>query len=58
MSATTRSSRRFVRTVRGTYVKEAQLEERTGSSFEGVVLEGEGAASLPVAWAIRPNATS
>lgn len=51
-----RSSRRFVRTVRGTYVKEAQLEERTGSSFEGVVLgDGtEGTASLPVAWAIRP----
>jgi lipoprotein-anchoring transpeptidase ErfK/SrfK len=47
-----RSSRRFVRTVRGTYVKEAQLESRTGSSFEGVVL-GEG-VSLPVAWAIRP----
>jgi lipoprotein-anchoring transpeptidase ErfK/SrfK len=52
--AEVRSSRRFVRTVRGTYVKESQLEERTGSSFEGVVLEGDGAASLPVAWAIRP----
>lgn len=46
-----RSRRRFVRTVRGTYVKEAQLEQRTGSSFQGVELvEGR---TLPVAWAIR-----
>ncbi len=57
--AEVRSSRRFIRTVRGTYVKEAQLEERTGSSFEGVVLEEgvEGAVSLPVAWAIRTART-
>ncbi len=46
-----RSRRRFVRTVRGTYVKEAQLEERTGSSFQGVELGPE--RSLPLAWAVR-----
>lgn len=48
-----RSRRRFVRTTRGTYVKESQLEPRTGHSFHGVELGGEGAPSLPVAWAIR-----
>jgi plasmid stabilization system protein ParE len=50
-----RSRRRFVRTVRGTYVKEAQLEERTGSSFQGVELGAELGVGhqLPVAWAIR-----
>ncbi len=47
-----RSRRRFVRTVRGTYVKEASLEQRTGSSFQGVELSGD--QNLPVAWAIRP----
>ena len=46
-----RSSRRFVRTVRGTYVKEASLEQRTGSSFQGVELDAEH--GLPRAWAIR-----
>jgi hypothetical protein len=46
-----RSQRRFVRTVRGQYVKEQQLERRRGSSFRGVAL-GEG-RSLPVAWVIR-----
>ncbi len=46
-----RSRRRFVRTVRGTYVKESQLEERTGSAFTGVELSGE--TTLPIAWAIR-----
>lgn len=46
-----RSRRRFVRTVRGTYVKEAQLEQRTGSSFRGVELDAEH--GLPVAWAVR-----
>lgn len=49
-----RSRRRFVRTVRGMYIKEASLEERTGHSFHGVELGPEGeAAALPVAWAIR-----
>ncbi len=46
-----RSRRRFVRTVRGTYVKEAQLEQRTGSSFQGVELDAEH--GLPRAWAVR-----
>lgn len=46
-----RSQRRFVRTIRGSYVKEAQLEERTGASFQGVELSG--ATQLPVAWMIR-----
>lgn len=46
-----RSRRRFVRTVRGTYVKEAQLEERTGAQFTGVELGGE--VQLPIAWATR-----
>lgn len=52
-----RSRRRFIRTVRGTYVKESQLEERTGSSFTGVELgvadEQGHVAALPQAWAIR-----
>jgi hypothetical protein len=43
-----RSRRRFVRTVRGTYVKEAQLEERTG------VPDASGQrVELPLAWAVR-----
>jgi hypothetical protein len=46
-----RSSRRFVRTVRGSYLKEAQLEETNGSDFAGVVLDEEHA--LPIAWAVR-----
>lgn len=46
-----RSRRRFVRTVRGTYVKEASLEQRTGSSFHGVELDAEH--GLPIAWAVR-----
>lgn len=51
-----RSRRRFVRTVRGMYIKEAQLEERTGHSFEGTELgpQPDGSTlTLPVAWAIR-----
>lgn len=46
-----RAQRRFVRTVRGSYVQEAQLLETTGSDFEGVALDGE--TTLPVAWVIR-----
>lgn len=46
-----RSSRRFVRTVRGTYIKEAQLIERTGSDFQGVELTEQ--RSLPIAFAVR-----
>ncbi|MDQ3035566.1 MAG: L,D-transpeptidase [Myxococcota bacterium] len=46
-----RSRRRFVRTVRGSYVKESQLEERTGPQFHGVELGEE--RTLPVAWMVR-----
>jgi hypothetical protein len=46
-----RSSRQFVRTVRGTYIKQSQLEERKGASFRGVELGKEHA--LPLAWAVR-----
>lgn len=47
----TRSHRRFVRTVRGSFVKESQLEERTGAEFHGIELDESH--PLPVAWAIR-----
>lgn len=47
-----RAQRRFVRSTQGRYVKEARLEERTGSSFQGVALDGE--TTLPIAWALRP----
>ncbi|MEZ4337168.1 MAG: L,D-transpeptidase [Sandaracinaceae bacterium] len=49
----TRSARRFARTVRGSYVREAELEERTGSDFAGVALDGE--TTLPIAWAVRES---
>jgi hypothetical protein len=47
----TRASRRFVRTVRGRYLREAQLLPRTGSEFTGVELSEE--RTLPVAWVVR-----
>jgi hypothetical protein len=46
-----RAFRRFVRTVRGSYIKEAQLIERTGDAFHGVQLDEE--TTLPIAWAVR-----
>ncbi|MCA9580981.1 MAG: L,D-transpeptidase [Myxococcales bacterium] len=46
-----RARRAFVRTVRGRYIKQAQLLESTGSDFHGVELGPEH--SLPVAWAVR-----
>ncbi|MGE0784532.1 MAG: L,D-transpeptidase [Sandaracinaceae bacterium] len=46
-----RSQRRFVRTVRGSYIKEAQLQEVDGSEFAGIEL-GDG-VELPLAWASR-----
>lgn len=46
-----RAFRRFVRTVRGRYVKQSQLVPRTGSELRGVEL-GED-RTLPVAWAVR-----
>jgi lipoprotein-anchoring transpeptidase ErfK/SrfK len=50
-----RASRKFVRTVRGSYAKLSSLEERKGSSFRGIELFPEGAQpiALPVAWAVR-----
>jgi outer membrane murein-binding lipoprotein Lpp len=51
-----RSRRRFVRTVRGMYIKESQLEERTGHSFAGVELGPQPDGTelhLPIAYAIR-----
>ncbi|MCS6798004.1 MAG: L,D-transpeptidase [Myxococcota bacterium] len=49
-----RAQRRFVRTVRGRFVKQSQLERREGSAFRGVVLGPDAAgATLPVAWAVR-----
>jgi hypothetical protein len=47
----TRADRLFVRTVRGRYLRHAQLIERTGSEFEGVELNEE--QPLPVAWVVR-----
>lgn len=47
----TRASRRFVRTVRGRYIKESQLEPRRASQFHGITLDA--AHALPIAWAVR-----
>lgn len=47
----TRSSRRFVRTVRGRYIKESQLEPRRASQFHGIELDATH--TLPIAWAVR-----
>ena len=49
-----RSRRRFVRTVRGQYVKESQLEPRPPSRFHGVTLDAQH--TLPLAWAVRGSA--
>jgi hypothetical protein len=49
-----RSRRRFVRTVRGQYIKESQLEPRRPSQFHGVVLDAEH--TLPIAWVVRGGA--
>ena len=48
-----RASRQFVRTVRGSYVKLSQLEERKGSAFHGV--EIDAAHPLPQAWVVRES---
>ncbi len=50
----TRSSRRFVRTVRTRFIKEMQLEPRTGTSFRGVELNDT--TTLPIAWVVRGGA--
>jgi hypothetical protein len=49
--ASQRAQRRFVHTVRGSYVKEQQLTPKSGAQFQG--LELSGATSLPVVWAVR-----
>ena len=46
-----RASRVFVRTTQGRYIKQAQLETRTGHDFHGIEL-GRG-RTLPVAWTVR-----
>lgn len=46
-----RSGRRFIRTVRGRYVPQSRLIQRTGSEFHGVPLDG--GESLPIVWARR-----
>lgn len=48
-----RSRRRFVRTIRGSYVKEAQLDETVGSEISGIELDEE--TTLPIAWAVRTS---
>ena len=50
-----RSRRRFVRTTGGGFVKEAHLDEQTGSDFHGVDLaaEGEEGLHLPLPFVIR-----
>jgi hypothetical protein len=48
---TVRSQRRFVQTVRGSFLKEQQLEPRSAPSFQGVELDAQN--TLPVAWAVR-----
>ncbi|MFW6049611.1 MAG: L,D-transpeptidase [Myxococcota bacterium] len=46
-----RAFRRFVRTVWGSYVKEARTVRRTGSGFQGVELDDD--QTLPLAFALR-----
>ncbi len=50
-STLVRARRKFVRSVRGSYVKEQQLELRSAPAFRGVELKD--GLTLPVAWAIR-----
>lgn len=46
-----KSERRFLRTLRGAFARKYQLEQREGSSFQGVVLRGD--EDLPVHWIVR-----
>ncbi len=46
-----RSSRRFVHTARGSFIKEQQLEPRNGPAFQGIELDAK--QTLPIAWAVR-----
>jgi len=46
-----RAFRRFIRSTRGAFLKQAQLEERTGHDFRGVELSDD--RPLPIAWTVR-----
>ena len=48
-----RAFRRFVRTMTGGYVKEAQLEQREGPDYHGVDLDAEH--TLPMAFTLRTS---
>jgi hypothetical protein len=52
-SVAVRSRRRFVHTVRGSFIKEQELEPRSGASFRGVELDAQH--GLPVVWAVRTS---
>lgn len=49
-----KSERKFLRTLRGVFVRKYQLEQREGSQFSGVLLAGD--ADLPVHWIVRETA--
>jgi len=49
--STVRSSRRFAHTARGSFIKEQQLEPRSGPSFHGIELGKD--QTLPIVWAAR-----
>jgi hypothetical protein len=51
-----RASRRFVRTIGGRFIKQSQLESRSGTDFHGVELGEE--RQLPVAWTVRTTRPS
>lgn len=46
-----KSERKFLRTLRGTFARKYQLEQREGSTFQGLVLRGE--EDLPIHWIVR-----
>ncbi|HEY8379148.1 MAG TPA: L,D-transpeptidase [Nannocystis sp.] len=46
-----KSERRFLRTLRGAFARKYQLEQREGSTFQGILLRGE--EDLPVYWVVR-----
>lgn len=48
-----RAFRRFVRTVWGSFVKESRTQGKSGSSFHGLELGGDGGRALPVPFALR-----
>jgi hypothetical protein len=52
-SVAVRSSRRFVHTVRGSFIKEQELAPKSAPDFQGVELGKE--RTLPVVWAVRTS---